>query len=360
VAIIGVIKYDAFSDNEVVFKYDDNGENAITLGSQLVVNQAQEALFVKSGQACDLFGPGTHTLTTGNLPLLRKLVNLPFGGKTPFTAEVWFINKTVKRDMRWGTSTPIQIVDRAYDFPVSIRSHGRWGFRIEDSRSFVTQIVGTLQSADSEKICEYFIGEIVQRLSGAIAKYFVSQGVSIFDMAAKINDLSKFTQEEIRAEFSRFGIEIINFNVESITITDEEMKQFQEVLKEKMKLKQLGPVPVGQGYVVAQTFNVLGKAAENPAGGAGGLLGTGLGLGMGLGAGVPLGQQLGQTMKTQCGSTASSPQGPAQPVASSFPASTPTIDDPVAKLKQLKQMLDDGLISQEEFDTKKKDVLNRM
>ncbi|WP_322176284.1 SPFH domain-containing protein [Acutalibacter caecimuris] len=81
------------------------------LGSQLIVNQGQEALFFKGGEALDLFGPGTHTLSTGNLPLLYKLVNLPFGGKTPFSAEIYYINTTDNIDMKWGTSTPIPLED---------------------------------------------------------------------------------------------------------------------------------------------------------------------------------------------------------------------------------------------------------
>lgn len=96
-AIIDRIRFDAPSEEMLVWRYP--GEQ-LRLGSQLVVNQSQEAVFVKGGEALDVFGPGTHTLSTGNLPLLHRLVNLSFGGDTSFTAEVWFINKTVKRDLK--------------------------------------------------------------------------------------------------------------------------------------------------------------------------------------------------------------------------------------------------------------------
>jgi membrane protease subunit (stomatin/prohibitin family) len=99
-ALIDRIKFDAPDDNILVWKFPSD---ELTLGTQLIVNQSQEALFLKGGQVCDLFGPGTYTLSTANLPLLRALVDLPFGGQTPFAAEVWFVNKTVKRDLRWGT-----------------------------------------------------------------------------------------------------------------------------------------------------------------------------------------------------------------------------------------------------------------
>ena len=111
-AIIDRIKYDAPDDTPFVWKYPSE---QIKIGAQLVINQSQEVLFVKSGEALDLFESGTHTLTTGNIPFLNKIINLPFGGDTPFTAEVWYVNKTVKRDLKWGTPSPIQVMDNCVD-----------------------------------------------------------------------------------------------------------------------------------------------------------------------------------------------------------------------------------------------------
>ena len=112
-AIIDRIKYDGNSNGSQWLSYKCPSEQFV-LGSQLIVNQGQEALFFKGGEALDLFGPGTHTLSTGNLPILNKLVNLPFGGKTPFSAEIYYINKTANLDMKWGTSTPIPLEDPKY------------------------------------------------------------------------------------------------------------------------------------------------------------------------------------------------------------------------------------------------------
>jgi membrane protease subunit (stomatin/prohibitin family) len=109
-ALIDGIKYDGPQDGSpwLVYKYPSE---KFVLGSQLIVNQGQEALFFKGGEALDLFGAGTHTLQTGNLPLLNKLVNLPFGGDTPFTAEIYYINKTSKLNMNWGTQNPFPVED---------------------------------------------------------------------------------------------------------------------------------------------------------------------------------------------------------------------------------------------------------
>ena len=126
-ALIDCIKFDCPVDDILVWKYPS--EN-LTLGTQLIVNQSQEAIFVKGGKALDVFGPGTHTLSTGNLPFLQKLINLPFGGKTPFTAEVWFVNKTIKRGLKWGTKGPVQVLDPIYMYPVNLRAFGEWGLRV--------------------------------------------------------------------------------------------------------------------------------------------------------------------------------------------------------------------------------------
>ena len=296
-AIIDVIKYDAPSDDAIVWKFPSN---QIRLGAQLNVNEAQEVVLFKGGRALDTFGAGTHTLATGNLPLLSGLINLPFGGKTPFSAEVWYVNKTVKRDLKWGTKGPIQIIDPVYNFPISVRSFGSWGMKINNVRSFLTQIIGTQTSSNdpsvdfisSERVEEYSAGEILQRVSDALAKCFVEKNVSVFHASAKINEISSFITKDISPEFERFGIEIVNFNVERISIPEEEQKKFQEILGKKMEIDQISQAQVGQAYTTMRTFDTLEKAAENEGGSAGQLLGAGLGLGVGLGAGVPIGSRL--------------------------------------------------------------------
>lgn len=341
-ALIDLIKYDAPSDDVIVWKFP--GED-ICLGAQLTVNESQEAVFFKGGKALDTFGAGTHTLSSDNLPLLRKLINLPFGGKTPFSAEVWYVNKTVKRDLKWGTPGPIQVIDPLYNYPVSVRAFGKWGMRVNDARKFIVQLVGSQVSSSnkgyigSERVEEYFIGEILQRLSDALAKYFVEGKISVFQATAHINKLSSFIGEDISPEFQRFGIEIVNFNVERISIPEEEQKKFQEILGKRMEIDQISQARVSQSYTTMRTFDTLEKAAANEGGGAGQLLGAGLGLGVGLGAGVPIGQQIGGAMSIE-------PQKQGQN------------DDHVARLQKLKQMLEANLISQEDFDQKKKQILD--
>jgi membrane protease subunit (stomatin/prohibitin family) len=335
-ALADRIKFDSPIDSILVWKYPSE---ELRLGAQLIVNQSQEVVFVKGGQALDVFGPGTHTLTTGNIPLLAKIVNLPFGGQTPFTAEVWYVNRTVKRDLAWGTRTPIQIVDPVYNYPVSIRSYGQWGIRIDNARSFVTQVVGSMRFADSQKVEDYFIGEILQRLSDTLAKYFVERSLSVFQVNAKLNELSAMTTEAIRLEFARFGVEVVNFNVQNVSIPKDEHQKFQEILGKRMEIDQISQARVGSAYTTMRAFDTLEKAAENQ-GGAGSLLASGLGVGLGLGAGIPAGQQLAQSISMSSGQSG--------------------VDDMAAKLQKLKALFESGLITQEDFDRKKQQLLDEL
>jgi len=336
-AFIDRVKYDAPDDTSFVWKYPSED---LKIGSQVIVNQGQEVIFVKGGQVLDTLGPGTHTLSTGNIPLLNKLINLPFGGKTPFTAELWYINKTVKRDLKWGTPSPIQIMDNTLGFPVSARSYGKWGARIENSQSFVTQIVGSQLTADDYKISEYFIGEIVQKLSSTIATAINVNNTSILQITGSLNELSSSTAEAIKKEFERFGLEVVNFNIESINIPTEEMEKIQNVFEKTLEARELSKVQLGGAFSTIKSFDVLQAASENESDGGG--VGSFLGAGIGLGAGIPLGSQMGQQMDIS---------GNQNKEASS---------EPLERLKKLKDMLEAGLITDDQFAQKREEILKEL
>ncbi len=339
-ALIDRLKFDAPSDDWVVWKHPSE---ELRLGAQVVVNESQDALFLKGGQALDVLGPGTHTLATGNIPLLSRLINLPFGGKTPFTAEVWYVNKHARRDLRWGTKTPIPLLDPIYNYPINARAYGRWGMRVQDARLFVGQLVGTLKTYTTDQVYEHFIALVIQNLSDRLAKYLVDQQVSILQVNAKLNELSAFVLEGIRAEFSRFGLEAISFNVESISLPEAEQQRLQEILGKRLEIDQIGQARVGQAYVTMRSFDALDKAATNP--GVGGTtLNAALGLGLGAAAGVEAGKRLGEAI--------SQGVNPANPA--------PATDALSAKLAKLKQLLDNGLITQQDYDAKKAELLKSM
>lgn len=338
-ALIDLVKCDAASDEVIVEKFCSEHTDELRIGTQIIVNQSQEAILVKGGVALDTFGPGTHTITTGNIPLLRKLVNSVFGHRTPFTAEVWFINRTVKRDLQWGTPKRIAVMDPQFQFPVNVGAFGQWGFRIEDSRSFVTQVVGTQLGADSDRIHAYFIGEILEKISQNIARA-VGDGVPITSISTRLAELSNATAAAVAAEFARFGVELVNFSISSISIAPEEMKKIQEVMAKRMEMTILGATPVGQGFVTSKSLEIMQDAARNQSA-VGGIVAASAGLGMGLGAAMPAAQQLAQGM--------------AVPAAAPAPA-----DDAAGRLLKLKSLLDSGLITQAEFEAKRAKIIEAL
>ncbi len=339
-ALIPRVKYDAPSESVLVWRWPSE---ELTLGTQLVVNQSQEAILFKGGQALDVFGPGTHTLATDNIPLLQKLINLPFGGKTPFTAEVYYINKHAKLDMKWGTPDPFRVTDPTYHIIVPVRSFGQLGIRVSDSRAFITQIVGTLHDWHSEKVSQYFEGLVATKVKDCIAKYVVERRVSLMDITGKLDEISQVAMDAVTAEYRRFGIEVVNFYVMSINVPDDDpsVLKIQEIMANRAEFEQLG-----DAYRVKRTFDTLQAAAENPGGPAGALLAGGLGLGMGLGAGPAVGAQLSSALSP----SPPTGQGNVPPLAS----------DPQARLAKLKSLLEASLISQADFDDKKKTILEEM
>lgn len=324
-------------ENTLVWRWPSDH---LTLGSQLIVNQSQEAIFFKGGQALDLFGPGTHTLAADNLPLVQKIVNLPFGGRTPFTAEVYFINKHAKLDMKWGTSDPFRITDPLYHIIIPVRSYGQLGIRIDDSRSFLTQIVGTLHHWEADKIHNYFQGVVVTKTKDCIAKYILEKKISAIGIASKLDEISKEIDQSLKDEFARFGIEVVNFFVMSINVPDDDpsVLKIQEIMASRAEIEQLG-----DAYRMKRTFDTLEKAAENEGGTAGALLAGGVGVGMGVGAGASIGAGLGDLLS------------PAKEDSTSQNLST--VEE---RMKSLKQLLDNGLISQDEFNEKRKKIIDEI
>jgi membrane protease subunit (stomatin/prohibitin family) len=336
-ALADVIKNESPDDSFFVWKYPND---EIKLASQLIVGEGQEAIFVKGGEALDTFGPGTHTLTTGNLPLINKIINLPFGGDTPFPAEIWFVATTVKRDLKWGTANPIPLMDKSIGFPVSVRAYGKWGVRIKDARSFLIQFVGSQQYADESKIHNYLIGEVNQKIGDLLGEQ-MRDGTPILEINADLNELSEQASKNIEDEFKKYGLEVVNFNIENINIPQDELEKIQEVLQKTFEAKALSGVELGQSYAAIKSFEILKDAATNESdGGVGAMMSAGIGLG----AGLPLGQQMGQKLTVD--STAASDRDASTGIG--------------GKLKDLKVLFEDGLINEDQYKEKQAELLDQL
>ncbi len=281
-AIIDRIKYDGTSNGSpwLIYKYPSE---QFVFGSQLIVGQGQEALFIKGGKALDLFGAGTHTLSTGNLPILNKLVNLPFGGKTPFSAEIYYINKTANLDMKWGTSTPIPLEDPKYGLILNIGARGQYGINIVDSRLFVSRVIGVVPNGTTTNelaVLRYFNGLINSKIKSVTAEYMIKKQISFLEISQYLSELSDAFKKVLDDEFERFGIEIVNFYCVSISPKPEEYEKLRKY-KEELALGT-------EFYQQRRSLDILEKLADNPS--SGGMANAGIGLGMGLGVLNQMGQ----------------------------------------------------------------------
>lgn len=285
-AIVEVVKYNGSPD---IFAWKYPSEELGTW-TQLIVNESQEAILFKGGQALDLFTSGRHTLETANIPILNNIINLPFGGRSPFAAEVWYINKVYSLDIKWGTPSPIQLQDTKYKVFVPIRSFGQFGIQIEDSRKFLTKLVGTLAVFDKENLIKYFRGLYLTKVKDAISSYLIKKQISVLEINAYLDELSEYLKEKMQPVLEEYGIKLVNFYVNDINTPEEDpaVKKLKEALAKKAEMDI-----IGYNYVQQRSFDTLEGAATNPSGGQSGLMGAGIGLGMGVGIGGSFGQQMG-------------------------------------------------------------------
>ncbi|MDR1081806.1 MAG: SPFH domain-containing protein, partial [Deltaproteobacteria bacterium] len=203
-AIIDLVKY---SGPNSVFAWKFPGEELSTW-TQLIVNESQEAVFFKGGRALDVFGPGRHTLDTDNIPLLTALVRIPFGGRSPFAAEVWFVNKTHSLDIKWGTPSPIQVQDPKFGIMVPVRSFGQFGIQVENSAKFLVKLVGTTRQFDQETLTRVFRGLFLTKTKDTLAQYVVKKGISVLEMSAYLDELSAHIQEKTAPFLAEYGIKL--------------------------------------------------------------------------------------------------------------------------------------------------------
>jgi membrane protease subunit (stomatin/prohibitin family) len=263
--------------------------------TQLIVNESQEAVLFKGGQALDWFGAGRHTLDTANIPILSKLVNLPFGGRSPFTAEIWFINKINTLDVKWGTPTPIQLQDPKYNVFVPLRAFGQFGIKIADAKVFLQKLVGTLSSFTSSDIIQYFRGAYLTKVKDDIASCLIMKKITVLEINAYISEISESLKQSILPVFADYGIELVNFYVNDISVPEDD----RAVIKLKEALAKKAEMDIiGYSYPQERSFNTLEGAATNQGSGSAPMMGAGIGLGMGLGVGGSFGGAFGEIGKT--------------------------------------------------------------
>ena len=353
-AVIDLVKWDG-TPNIFAWKYPSE---SLSTWTQLVVNESQEAFLVRGGVYDGPFAAGRHTLTTENIPGLTALIGIPFGGRTPFTAEVWYVNTVANLDVRWGTPDPIQLQDPKYQLMLPVRAFGQYGVRIADSKTFLNRLVGTLPSFDATTLAEYFRGILIMRIKTEIANAIVKNGQSVLEISTQLETLSGMIQQSLTPDLAAYGITLSQFTINSISVPDGDpaVQTLKSALAKRAEMSI-----VGFNYQQERSFDVMQEAAGNE-GTGGSIMGAGLGAGVGMGLGVPLGQGMGALAgQVQLGAQPASPPAspPAAPPAAPGVAAPPLSPrDRVQALRDIADLKSQGILTDAEFESEKQRILN--
>lgn len=268
-AILDLIQYTDEGSSEIVRRVPENGAGEFRLGSQLVVRESQQAVFMRDGKALDVFGPGRHTLSTNNIPLLGGLIGAAFGGNSPFTAEVYFINMREFTNMKWGSTQPITFRDTDLGM-VRLRAFGTYSMRVKDPQLLVNQIVGARGSYTTAQIEDFLRSVVIQEFTDILADV----QTSLLDLAKMTNEMSNATRAALADDFARYGFELTSFQIQAITPPEE----VQAMIDQRSGMSAIGNM---DDYLKFKTAQGIADAANNP-----GSAGDGAGMGMGMGAGL--------------------------------------------------------------------------
>ena len=266
-AIIDLVKW-APSGNETIYAWRFPETNLSTY-TQLLVYESQEAILFSKGQIIGKFGPGKHTLSTENLPLLRPLYGLPFGGKNPFTAEVWFVNKLQPYNINWHTNR-MTIHDADYNTQLPLTASGQYGLKIIDSEKFLIKIVGTKNEFTQNDLTEQFTGEFTTKTKSTIIQYMLKHRIGFKQISAYLDTLSEYLKGAMNPFWENIGLELTKFYVSTIEIDDstEDGKRVKNAIAQQSTMSI-----TGHTWQQEQIFDTANNAINGFGSGNGGLLG---------------------------------------------------------------------------------------
>jgi membrane protease subunit (stomatin/prohibitin family) len=333
---IDIIQWTEADDGTLAWRFP-MADMEIQYGASLTVRESQMAVFVNEGKVADVFGPGMYKLTTQTIPVLTYLKNWDKLFESPFKSDVYFFSTRQQIDQKWGTPQPITIRDKDFG-AVRLRAFGNYNFRVADPKLFHTEISGTRDRYTTDDLDGQLRGLVLQNISSAIA----SSDIAFLDLAANQLAFAQALVAQLTPEFAKIGLKLEGMTVQNVSLPEE----LQKILDQKIGMGMVGN-DMGK-FMQYQTAQAIPKFAEG-AGGGGGIAGDA----MGLGAGVALGQVLAQNLQQGL-------QGNPAQAATAAAAAAVKPDDVMATLEKLGELKAKGILTQEEFDAKKAELLKKL
>jgi DNA binding domain, excisionase family len=267
--IFDVVEYPSEMADEIVHRFPETGVADLRFGSQVIVRESQNVVFFRDGRALDVLGPGRHTITTANVPLLTNLLGQAFGGRTPFTAEVYYVSMREFPDRKWGTPQPIIVRNPGVGLGIALlQGFGTYSFQVKDPQQFVTQLVGAQGAYRTSDIETRLRTMLLSKLQDVLGETTAKSNV--MELIGLTEELGAAVRAKSQDDFLAIGLLLKSFYIGNLKPSD----------KSAEELRQMGMLDM-QTYTQLQAADAMRDAAQNPSGGAG--LTAGIGAGMGIG-----------------------------------------------------------------------------